>query len=152
MKFAEALVLRAEIQKRLEQLRQRLQASAVVQEGEQPPEDPQQLLQELDALLAQLGDLIARINRTNLASTLPNGPSLTDALAQRDVLKLRSAILVTLADAASQRGNRYSRTEIRSVATIDVGALRRQIDALAREHRELDTAIQGMNWTTDLLE
>jgi hypothetical protein len=33
-----------------------------------------------------------------------------------------------------------------------VAALRRQIDDLARQHRELDTAIQAVNWTSNLLE
>jgi hypothetical protein len=30
--------------------------------------------------------------------------------------------------------------------------LRRQMDELARERRELDTAIQQANWATDLIE
>ena len=48
MKLAEALILRADLQKRLEQLRQRLILNAQVQEGEQPAEDPESLLRELD--------------------------------------------------------------------------------------------------------
>ncbi len=36
MKFAEALILRADRQKRIEQLRERLVSSAKVQEGEKP--------------------------------------------------------------------------------------------------------------------
>jgi hypothetical protein len=38
------------------------------------------------------------------------------------------------------------------VPTVDVGAVRRQADAVARERRELDTAIQGVNWSTELLD
>ncbi len=152
MKLSEALVLRADDHKRIEQLRARLKASVLVQEGEQPPEDPQELLAELDRLLTQLGSLIARINRTNLSTSLANGQTLTAALAQRDVLKLRQDVLRSLADHASGRVDRYSRSEIRSVPTIDVGALRRQVDGLAQQYRELDTAIQAANWTTDLWE
>ena len=48
MKLAEALVLRADVQKRIAQMRVRLQQSALIQEGEQPPEDPKELLTELD--------------------------------------------------------------------------------------------------------
>jgi hypothetical protein len=40
MKLAEALNARADAQKRLQQIRQRVQASARHQEGEEPPEDP----------------------------------------------------------------------------------------------------------------
>jgi hypothetical protein len=44
MKLAEALILRADSQKRVEQLRQRLTRAARVQEGENPPENPQELM------------------------------------------------------------------------------------------------------------
>jgi hypothetical protein len=152
MKLSEALVLRADTQKRLEQLRSRLYASALVQEGDQPAEDPQALFAELDRLLEQLSGLVARINRTNLAATLSDGTSLTDALARRDVLKLRKGVLDGVAERASDRIDRYSRSEIRRVATVDVGALRRTSDSLAQEYRELDTAIQATNWLVDLLE
>ena len=152
MKLAEALALRADIQKRVEQLRERLRMSALVQEGDQPPEDPQALLVELGRMLADLTALIARINRTNLATQLPDGTSLTDALARRDTLALHHSVLKVVADAASARIDRYTRSEIRRVATVDVAALRRQMDELAQQRRELDTAIQAANWTTELVE
>lgn len=152
MKLSEALVLRADARTRIEQLRARLKASVLVQEGEQPAEDPQTLLAEVDRLLTSMGALIAAINRTNLSTLLATGDTLTDALARRDVLKLRQDVLRGVADHASGRVDRYSRTEIRSVPTIDVGAVRRQVDALAQQYRELDTAIQAANWTTELLE
>jgi hypothetical protein len=152
MKLSEALVLRADTQKRIEQLRARLRLSAIVQEGEQPSEDPQALLAELDRLLDSLVDLIARINRTNQVARLADGATLTEALARRDVLKLRTSVLTTAADAASNRTVRYGRAEIRTLPTVDVGALRRRLDGLAQQHRELDTAIQAVNWSTDLLE
>jgi hypothetical protein len=150
MKLSEALVLRADTQKRVERLRERLRLSVLVQEGEQPPEDPQVLFSELDELLAQLRDLISRINRTNLSASLESGTSLTAALAQRDVLKLRYGILKSAADVASNRIDRYSRTEIRSVPTVNVATLRRDLDALSQQYRELDTAIQAANWSTEL--
>jgi hypothetical protein len=53
MKLSEALALRADTQKRIMQRRERLRAGALVQEGETPPEDPQELLAELDRLLGQ---------------------------------------------------------------------------------------------------
>lgn len=152
MKLAEALVLRADIQKRVEELRKRLKESALVQEGEKPPENPEELLAELDRLLNQLVSLIARINRTNLQAALPNNVTLTEALAQRDTIALRQSVLQSVAEAAVDRGSRYSRSEIREVATVDVAAIRKQIDQLAQRRRELDTTIQATNWTIDLLE
>jgi hypothetical protein len=43
MKIAEALALRADLQKRLEQLKQRLVKNARIQEGDVPEEDPGEL-------------------------------------------------------------------------------------------------------------
>ena len=145
MKLAEALVLRADIQKRLEQMRERLKKSALVQEGDQPPEDPQALLAELGRLVDELGPLVVRINRTNLQTALPDGTMVTEALARRDMLGLRFTTLKAVADAASDRLDRYTHSEVRRVATVDVAALRRQLDDLARQRRELDTSIQATN-------
>ncbi|HEX6817495.1 MAG TPA: DIP1984 family protein [Ktedonobacterales bacterium] len=152
MKLAEALVLRADLQKRIEQLRARLRQSALVQEGEQPPEDPYELLAEAARLVDELAGLIMRINRTNLATTLPNGTTLTEAIARRDALQQRYSLIETAAETASNRIDRYGRSEIRKVATVDVGALRKQTERLAQERRELDTAIQATNWASDLIE
>ncbi len=152
MKLAEALVLRADIQKRLARMRGRLQQSALVQEDEQPPENPAELMTELEQLLDQLRAMIARVNRTNLQTQLPDGMTLTDALARRDVLDTRYSIISDLANTAANRIERYGRAEIRKIATVDVAALRRQLDDIARQRRELDTAIQATNWSADLIE
>lgn len=152
MKLAEALTLRADLQKRVEQLRERLRLSALVQEGEQPPEDPAELLGEVERVLAELTALITRINRTNIATTLEDGTTLTEALARRDTLETHHSILETVADAASNKFDRYSRSEIRKVSAVDVAAIRKQLDRLAQQRRELDTRIQATNWATDLVE
>jgi len=152
MKLAEALVLRADLQRRVSQLRDRLAKSVLIQEGDQPAEDPQELLAALGDILKELGDLITRINVTNLQTTMADGTTLTASLARRDVLVLEQSVMQSVADTASNRFDRYSRSEIRRVATVDVAAIRRNIDVLARQRRELDTTIQATNWTTDLIE
>ena len=65
---------------------------------------------------------------------------MTAALARRDILATRQSVLRTAVDAVADTQARYSRSEIRLERKIDVAALRREIDALARERRELDTA------------
>ena len=65
-KLAKALVLGADTQKCIEQLRERLKISALIQEGDEPPENPQTLLEELDRLFWQLETLISAITRTNI--------------------------------------------------------------------------------------
>jgi hypothetical protein len=152
MKLGEALTLRSDMQKRMEQLRGRIKEAAVVQEGETPPEDPQALLDEFMRVADELEALIVRINRTNIVTQLPDGRTLTDALARRDVLTLRQAALRQVADVAGERQQRYGLAEIRTLPTVDVGALRAQADDLARERRELDAAVQETNWQTDLLD
>lgn len=152
MKLAEALVLRADLQKRVEQLRERLGLVVLIQEGDLPPEDPRGLLEELGRIVEQLRLLVARINRTNVSVRLADGRTLTEALADRDALKLHFSILSKTARAASQRVDKYSRSEIRYVSTVNVSELRQQADALAKQYRELDTAIQSLNWTIELQE
>lgn len=73
MKLGEALVRRSDLQKRLAQLGVRLHESAVVQEGTEPPESPDELLGEVDRLADELEWLIAVINHTNSSTRLPSG-------------------------------------------------------------------------------
>ena len=152
MKLAEAVILRADAQKRVEQLRQRLNSNAQVQEGETPAEDPRALLAEFDGVADTLTRLIRQINATNVATRLAPALSLADALAERDVLKLRHSVYIGLAQAAAGQQLRYSLSEIRLRSTVDVAATQAQADQLARRHRELDTQIQSANWLTDLIE
>lgn len=152
MKLAEALILRADAQKRVEQLRQRLNHNAQVQEGETPAEDPQALITEFEAVTGELTRLIQQINATNVATTLENGMTVADALAERDTLKLKHSVYTGLAQAATNQQMRYSRSEIRLQSTVNVADIRAQTDQLARSHRELDTQIQAANWLTELIE
>ena len=51
MKLAEALILRSDLQKRIEQLKNRLRNNVMVQEGDRPSEEPEVLLKEFDDCL-----------------------------------------------------------------------------------------------------
>ena len=77
MKLAEALHLRADLQKRIQQLGVRLNNNAKVQEGDTPAEDPVVLLRELESCTNELANLIAAINRPNCATVNADGVSLT---------------------------------------------------------------------------
>src|ERR1043165_3568928 len=110
MKIAEALALRADLQKRLEQLKQRLVKNARIQEGDKPEEDPVELQAELEKSAQQLTVIIQRINRTNATARLGDR-TMADALAERDVLKIRYNAYRELANAASTSQNRTTRSE-----------------------------------------
>jgi hypothetical protein len=154
VKLAEALAIRSDLSKRLEQLRSRAQATARHQEDERPAEDAGALLAEADRVLTELEDLYRRINRTNAGTVVDGEMTLTDALAKRDVLRLRHSLYTSVADAASgRRGPEYvrqMRSELRNVAAVPVSELRATADRLAQQHRELDIQIQRVNWEADL--
>lgn len=155
MKLAEALALRGAAMRGVEQLRARIVDNARHQEGEVPAEDAAALLTELDRTLDDLEDLIRRINRTN-AHTALGGGTITDALARRDVLRMRHGAITAAADAAAGREDRgygrQLRSELVHVAALPVAELRGTTDELARRIREVDTEIQRTNWEVDLLE
>ncbi|GAB5490384.1 MAG: DIP1984 family protein [Phototrophicaceae bacterium] len=151
MKIAEALIQRADAQKRIEQLRQRLIRSAKVQEDEQPPEDPQELLEEISMTISELTTLIQQINRTNASTQFDDKRTLTDALAERDTMMLKRGVLTNLIN-ATQPQTRYGRMEIKEFPTVNVADIQKQVDDLSLQYRELDTAVQQMNWTVDLIE
>ena len=151
MKVAEALAHRADLQRRLEQLKQRLVKNARVQEGDQPAEVPEELQAEFERCAGELISLIQRINRTN-ASTRLGAVTLADALAERDVLKIRHMAYRDLAAAASTTQARTTRSEVKFVSTVSVAAIQRKADDIAKELRELDTRIQEADWQTNLSE
>lgn len=152
MKLAEALARRAELTERFHEVQRRAAESARVQEGDQPPEDPAAMIAEADRVADELERLIRRINATNLATEVEPGVSVTDALARRDVLRLRRRFRADLADAAVVSNERWTRSEIKMVATVDVAEMRRSADALAAELRALDTRLQEVNWTAELID
>lgn len=151
MKLAEALQERADLNRRIEQLRYRLSNNVLVQEGEKPLEDPAALLEELESSFTRLEWLIARINLTNCAVKV-EGCSLTELIARRDVLSLRAEAYRRLVEEASQNTHRATRTEIKILSAVDVPALQRQADDASRELRLLDNTLQATNWTADLME
>jgi len=151
MKIAEALILRADIQKRIAQLKTRLNNNAKVQENEEPAENPELLLTELENLISQLNDLIVKINRTNTLSKI-DGISLVELIAKKDTLSQKAGILREFIEIASQKVNLYSTTEIKVFSTVNVSELQKKLDKLSKEIRETDTKLQQANWTIDLIE
>jgi hypothetical protein len=152
MKLAEALVLRADHQRRMGELRQRLLLNARVQEGDRPAENPQALIDELERTAEDLMRLVQRINRTNTATELEPGLTLSDALAVRDSLRLRHTAYRDLAQRATITQDRYSRSEVKFQSAVNVTEIQERADQMAQAQRELDTRLQAANWLTDLVD
>jgi len=153
MIVGEALNRRSDLQKRIARLQERLRASVLVQEGDEPPESAGELLAEVGSLCDELQRLLARINHTNASTKLSTGETVTEGLARRDVLALRQGTLRAAVRAATNDGlARYSRSEVRMVRQIRVGEIQGRLDGMSKERRELDNQLQEHNWTTSLVE
>ena len=151
MKLAEALILRADYQRRLQELKTRILRNAKVQEGQTPAEDATIRLAEVERVAVDLDAIIRQINATNSSTQLEAGQTLADALAHRDALKLRHRVYLDLAQEATVTQSRLTRSEIRFVSAVNVAQVQSTADALAREHREIDARIQEANWLTELM-
>ena len=153
MKLAEALAIRKDTQKRIEQLKSRILNNVRVQEGDSPSEEPKELMKEMDACLKTLFALIFKINKTNM-NTISEGRTITEMMAERDILSMRITSLREIFNKASESQERYSRSEIeiKMVTTIDIKPLSKKIDDLSKQLRELDMKIQTLNFTTELME
>lgn len=151
MKLAEALNIRADLQRKVYQLKSRLIANSQVQEGDTPAEDPEDLLKELDTSIKKLEDVIKLINKTNSNAYIKN-KSISDMIVERDMLKLKMSAINELVNSASNKVDRYSNKEIKIFSTINVKEKQKELDKMSKEYREIDTLLQGLNWTTDLVE
>ena len=151
MKLAEALQRRTDLVRKLDDLKERIRNNALVQDGEQPVENPKALLKEYDDSVAELGDLISKINITN-CRTVRNGRTLTEIIARKDVLEVKRQAYRVIADTANSNTARARNAEVKVLPTLDVTALRKTADAIAKEIRELDNTLQETNWTTELIE
>jgi|SRR5579859_7269534 len=150
MKLAEALAERSDYQTRIEELKKRLVRSARVQEGEQPAEDSEDLLSESERIFERLLALVSAINRTNARTPFDETRTISDAIAERDITGKKRDFLNGVAEAASTRQDRYSKSEVKFVATLSIAKLQKESDQLAKRFRELDTRLQELNWQTEL--
>ena len=152
MRLAEALIERATLQKKFNELQSRICDNATVQEGETPSENPEELVKIAVDVLTKLQTTIQCINRTNSKTKFNDTITLTDAIAMRDALKMEHQLYDKIANNATISVTRYSRTEIKNVSVINVAEYRKRADTAAAQFRQLDTQIQEMNWKTDLIE
>lgn len=150
MKLAEALLLRADVKKKLLSLRERITRNAVVQEGEKPHEDPTALMKEAVGALDEMERIVLLINTANITHKLADGRSLAQLIARRDKLAQQHSLLQAAIQGTKQEPDRYSVREIKWMATIEVSKLQKQSDDLARQLRELNGQIQEANWKVEV--
>lgn len=149
MKLANALAERVHLQLRLSEIEKRLNNNAKVQAGEAPAENPEDLLTEMDGILSDLEDIITKINLAN-SRIQADGVTMTALLSKRDCLKRRLGIMRNFLNTASERVNRYSKSEVIIKSTVSVPELQKKVDAYSKELRLVDEKIQELNWTTEI--
>ncbi len=151
MKLAEALLLRADLQKKLASLKSRINENVKVQDGDEPSESPEELIVVANQLIGELYTLIDKIHRTNATTILDNGKTMLTVLTERDEMSERHRVLQSAIDHAKTSSDRYSLREIKWQKTVDIKALQKQADDISMQLRQLNVAIQEKNWTIDLL-
>jgi phage I-like protein len=149
MKLAEALLLRADLKKKLASLRERIGRNAMLQEGE-VPQKVEDLLAQATSALQEQQKLVRSINATNASAKLADGRLLADLLAQRDMLIEQHSLLTSTIAATHKEVDRYSQREIKWVPQINVASLQKQVDDLSRKIREVNVAVQAANWQIDI--
>lgn len=152
MRLAEALVLRADCQRNIAQLKQRLERCAKVQDGEEAPEDPELLLNALSSTIKELTVLVKQINKTNCLTKFNDQKSILEALAEKDAISMERDVLEELIEKATIKYDRYSRSEVKFVSKINIAEIQKKKDELSKRYRELDFRIQEKNWSSDLIE
>ncbi|MEB8398701.1 DIP1984 family protein [Enterococcus casseliflavus] len=150
MKLAEALLLRRDLNNRLFQLRNEISSSVLVQEGDTLDRSITELFKEYDEINQQYSELVVAINRKNATASLADSALLLmEALEQREQLRRKHALLTQVLE-ETKAAPRMGRNEIRLVRTIDTKTLTEQLNATAKQLRELDGKIQQTNWLVDL--
>lgn len=140
MLLAEALNECAEAQRRLADLKERIGDNARVYDETRAAEDPKALLRQAVEVNERIRARTLAVGAATTASRLPNGTTVTEALAQRDALDRHVALVTGAADSGGI--GRY-------VPALDVAALRGEADRLAAQRRALHAEIQRVTWTTE---
>ncbi|MCU4481127.1 DIP1984 family protein [Acinetobacter ursingii] len=152
MKLAEALLLRSDLQKKLLSLQQRIHKNVLVQDGDTPSENPEQLIDEAVLVNKQLFQLIQKIHQTNAQAPANNGKALLDILNQRDQLTAEHRIIQQAIDNTQKDTDRYSVREIKWIKAVSVSKLQKQVDEISQNLRLINLEIQASNWQIDLRE
>ena len=154
MKLAEALLEKKNLAGRISELQGRYTAAAVIEEGNQPDESAEDLLNSLVAAFAQWEALTVNINLAN-NRVVVGERTMMQALAHRDSLKTQifhfSAITSTIRQRNSSR-HYYQEIGQKMIVVegVDVKAFIKRVDDLSQELRLLDAAIQKANWDNEL--
>lgn len=98
-----------------------------------------------------MSDLIIAVNKKNATTRIESlNMTIAEALEAREALHREHKLYSQILEEASNRSQRYSRSEIKMVRTVNTKDISKKVDQLAKKIREFDVAIQQTNWLVDL--
>ena len=151
MKLAEALQERADLINNIERLQMRIRNNVLVQEGEEPAENPKELIKVLEGCIERFCYLASKINKTNNLTQIGD-MTITEVIAKKDALVMKARAYRDFVYEASSMTGRARGTEIKIIPTLKATELQKTVDKVSKEIRLLDNSLQATNWSTDLIE
>lgn len=152
MKLAEALLLSDDLNHQRSTLQQRIHQNLLVQEGEVPTENPEQLIEQALHLNQKLYQLQYQIECTRLSAQTLQGESLVQLLIRFDVLNENLRIVQQAIEKLHHDFPTYQTAHIRWVKATSVAELQQRADQLQAEIYQLRLTIEASNWQIDLVE
>ncbi len=150
MKLAEALILRADMQRKLANINSRIAENVSVRENDEPSEMPNKLMKEADEVIEKLYSLIAHIHHTNATVRLANGKTLLMTMIERDKLRERYRMIINALKNAKKPSEVQYNYEVKYKKMVNIIALQRQAEDIAIKIRNLNVLIQATTWKVDL--
>ncbi|MDM1763217.1 DIP1984 family protein [Acinetobacter sichuanensis] len=151
MKVAEALLIKSDHQKKLTSLKQRININVLVKDGEEPSEDPNELIKQAFSISQDLQGIISNIYLTYARTKLSDGRSFINVINQRDDLIEKQTILMQAIE-NSEQFNRCNISEVKWKKIISVARLQKQADEISMKIRELNMKIQEANWQIEMYD
>ncbi len=132
-----------------------LAQSSVVDEGQEPEDNPIDVKANLARAIEEQEALTIKLNETNnkvLVTVGDQSALMMHCIARRDTLKPALEALKGYINSIRTRNNRQYGETVRKVLVkgVDIKVLQKEFDDLAQELRNLDNAIQYTNVTTEL--
>lgn len=154
MNILEAITLKKDLEKRIENLGSRYVGNLTVLKGGKPHEDPNELLKEMDKSIIQLNDLCYRIDAADLYVKNSTGKTLIELVIERESLTTRLNVLRNaLNEVTFGSYNDYgynSRREVEFDVVVSIESISKLVDETEEQLRQVTSEIQKLDVKTEI--
>lgn len=147
MRLAEAMMQRADLDKKVSILGARLNDIALINKSYALEDEPKHLFEELNKSMKALSEVVYRIHVTNM-ETVDNGTTITAMLTKKEILKIRIQMLQRIKEEA-RIDSCFDRTKY--TILINKAELQKELDECKNQLEKLDMKLQQLNWQTELI-